>query len=414
MKEIIINETKVKIWARCLDVLGWKEVMNMAKLPFLSDMGISLMPDAHAGAGVPIGTVLPCIKAVIPTAVGNDAGCGMRAMKTNIRVEEISQDTLKKVIMRGIRKRIMIGDMVWKEPQSEDLLPQGWDFETLPAISANKGWKLATRSIASQGGGNHFEELQKDEDGSLWVMIHSGSRGLGGRVYMYYNQLAKNLNAKYHSKVTEDMYLPFLPKGTPEFDSYFREMQYCLEWARCNRQVMMNRTKEVLLEAFPETEFGEEIDIHHNYVALERHGGQDLYVHRKGAVCTGETIAEENGTTSFTPNTVIIPGSMGTCSYICTGIQSDEAFNSCSHGAGRALSRTEARQLDLKAEVQMLDSLGIVHGIRSKQDLEECPSAYKDINQVLQDESDLVNPIVKLTPIMIPRCSSSYFFRLMG
>ena len=163
----------------------------------------------------------------------------------------------------------------------------------------------------------------------------------------------------------------------------------------------MNRTKEVLLEAFSGAEFCEEIDIHHNYVALERHGGQDLYVHRKGAVCTGDIITDENGATSFTPHTVIIPGSMGTCSYICTGIQSEEAFNSCSHGAGRALSRTEARQLDIKAEVQMLDSLGIVHGIRSKQDLEECPSAYKDINQVLQDESDLVNPIVKLTPIAV-------------
>ena len=359
----------------------------MSKLPFLSEQGISLMPDAHAGTGVPIGTVLPCIKAVIPTAVGNDAGCGMRAMKTNIRVEEISQDTLKKVIMRGIRKRIMIGDMVWKDPQPENLLPQGWDFDTLPALSANKGWKLATRSMASQGGGNHFEELQKDEDGYLWVMIHSGSRGLGGRVYMYYK--------------TEDMYLPFLPKGTPEFDSYLREMQYCLEWARCNRQEMMNRTKEVLAEAFSDAIFEEEIDIHHNYVALERHGGQDLYVHRKGAVCTGETITDEDGSTSFTPNTVIIPGSMGTSSYISTGIQSEEAFNSCSHGAGRALSRTEARQLDIKAEVKMLDSLGIVHGIRSKQDLEECPSAYKDINQVLQDESDLVTPMIKLTPIAV-------------
>lgn len=401
MKSITINGTKVKIWARSLDIFGWEQVMNMSKLPFLSEQGISLMPDAHAGTGVPIGTVLPCIKAVIPTAVGNDAGCGMRAMKTNIRVDEFSQDTLKKVIMRGIRKRIMIGEMVWKEPQPENQLPQGWDFDSLPALSANKGWKLATRSMASQGGGNHFEELQKDEDGYLWVMIHSGSRGLGGRVYMYYNQLAKNLNAKYHSKVTEDMYLPFLPKGTPEFDSYLREMQYCLEWARCNRQEMMNRTKEVLAEAFSDAIFEEEIDIHHNYVALERHDGQDLYVHRKGAVCTGKTITDEDGTTSFTPKTVIIPGSMGTCSYICTGIQSDEAFNSCSHGAGRALSRTEARQLDIKAEVKMLNNLGIVHSIRSIQDMEECPSAYKDINQVLQDEADLVNPVIKLTPIAV-------------
>ena len=400
MKEIEVNGTKVRIWARLLDAYGWKEVMNMARLPFLPAEGISLMPDAHAGSGVPIGTVLPCVKAVIPTAVGNDAGCGMRAVKTNIRVEDISQDTLKKVIMRGIRKNIMVGDRVWKEPQSEELLPQGWDFSTLPALSANKGLKLATRSMATQGGGNHFEELQKDEEGYLWVMIHSGSRGLGGRVYMHYNQLAKNLNAKYHSKVTEDMYLPFLPKGTDEFDSYLREMQYCLEWARCNRKEMMRRTKDILTDAFPDAEFGDEIDIHHNYVALEQHYGQELYVHRKGAVCTGQYIFEGE-TRTFVPAMVIIPGSMGTFSVIAEGLPSELAYNSCSHGAGRAMSRTEARQLDIATEVEQLDKLGIIHGIRSKQDLEESTSAYKDISQVLTDEVDLVKPLVKLTPIAV-------------
>jgi tRNA-splicing ligase RtcB len=126
--------------------------------------------------------------------------------------------------MRGIRKKVVIGDLLWKEPQPEEPLPQGWDFGTLPALSDKKGWKLATRSMATQGGGNHFEELQKDEDGNLWIMIHSGSRGLGGRVFMHYNQLAKNLNAKYHSKVTKDMYLSFLPEGTEEFEQYLREM----------------------------------------------------------------------------------------------------------------------------------------------------------------------------------------------
>ena len=171
--------------------------------------------------------------------------------------------------MRGIRKKIVVGDFVWKESQPEELLPQGWDFSTLPALSANKGWKLATRSMATQGGGNHFLELQKDEEGYLWIMIHSGSRGLGGRVYMHYNQLAKNLNAKYHSKVTEDMYLPFLPKGTPEFESYMREMQYCLEWAKCNRKEMMRRMLEVVGDAFPELQYGDAIDIHHNYVSIK-------------------------------------------------------------------------------------------------------------------------------------------------
>lgn len=397
MKEIIINGTKVKVWAKSLDVLGWNEVMNMTRLPFLPEQGISLMPDAHAGYGVPIGTVLPCINAVIPTAVGNDAGCGMRAIKTNIRVEDIPQDTLKKVIMRGIRKQIMIGDKLWKEPQSEDLLPSGWDFATLPAISAKNGWKLATRSIATQGGGNHFEELQRDEEGRLWIMIHSGSRGLGGRVFMYYNQLAKNLNAKYYSKVTDDMSLPFLPAGTPEFESYLREMQYCLEWAKCNRQEMMKRTIDVLGNEFPYFKVLEEIDIHHNYVDREHHFGQELYVHRKGAVCTGHSGIFCN---EF-PTQVIIPGSMGTASYICEGIWNHDAYNSCSHGAGRALSRTEARQLDMAREVQRLDELGVVHGIRGKADLEECPSAYKNIDEVLELESNLVRPIVKLKPIAV-------------
>ena len=401
MKEITINGTKVRMWARTLDMFGWKEVMNMTRLPFLPEQGVALMPDVHAGSGVPIGTVLPCIKAVIPTAVGNDAGCGMRAVKTNIKVSDISQDVLRKVIMRGIRKKVLIGDVVWKEPQSEDLLPQGWDFASLPALSANKGWKLALRSMASQGNGNHFEELQKDEDGNLWIMIHSGSRGLGGRVYMYYNQLAKNLNAKYHSVVTEDMYLPFLPKGTPEFESYLKEMQYCLEWAECNRREMMRRTLEVIGDAFPDLTFEDAIDMHHNYVAVEHHFGQELYVHRKGAVCTGTYSKTEEEGETFVPNKVIIPGSMGTCSYICEGLPSELAYNSCSHGAGRALSRTEARDLDMKSEVEKLDKLGIVHGIRSKQDLEECTSAYKDIHQVLKDEEELVKPIVKLQPIAV-------------
>lgn len=401
MKEIAINGTNVRMWARTLDMFGWKEVMNMTRLPFLPEQGVALMPDAHAGSGVPIGTVLPCVNAVIPTAVGNDAGCGMRAVKTNIKVSDISQDVLRKVIMRGIRKKVVIGDLLWKEPQPEELLPQGWDFCTLPALSDKKGWKLATRSMATQGGGNHFEELQKDEDGNLWIMIHSGSRGLGGRVFMHYNQLAKNLNAKYHSKVTEDMYLPFLPEGTEEFEQYLREMQYCLEWAECNRVEMMRRTIEVIGDAFPDVRCGEPIDIHHNYVAIEIHNDQKLYVHRKGAVCTGSYSKTEEDGEKFVPNKVIIPGSMGTCSYICEGLPSELAYNSCSHGAGRALSRTEARMLDMEKEIAQLDKQGIVHGIRSKQDLEECTSAYKDIYQVLKDEEDLVKPIVRLQPIAV-------------
>ena len=401
MKEIDVNGTKVRMWARTLDMFGWKEVMNMARLPFLPEQGIALMPDAHAGSGVPIGTVLPCIKAVIPTAVGNDAGCGMRAVKTNIKVSDISQEVLRKVIMRGIRKKVVIGDLLCKEPQPEELLPQGWDFSTLPALSEKKGWKLATRSMATQGDGNHFEELKKDDDGNLWIMIHSGSRGLGGRVFMYYNQLAKNLNAKYHSKVTEDMYLPFLPEGTVEFESYLREMQYCLEWAECNRREMMRRTIEVIGDAFPDMQCEESIDIHHNYVAIERHFDQKLYVHRKGAVCTGEYMRREEGQTTFQPNTVIVPGSMGTSSYICKGLENQKAYNSCSHGSGRAMSRSDARDLNMKSEVEKLNKLGIVHGIRSKQDLEECTSAYKDIEQVLEDERDLAEPIVKLKPIAV-------------
>lgn len=139
----------------------------------------------------------------------------------------------------------------------------------------------------------------------------------------------------------------------------------------------------------------------HNYVAVEHHFGQELYVHRKGAVCTGTYTKTEEDGEIFVPTKVIIPGSMGTCSYICEGQPSELAYNSCSHGAGRALSRTEARMLDMEKEIAQLDRQGIVHGIRSKQDLEECTSAYKDIHQVLKDEEDLVKPIVKLQPIAV-------------
>ena len=163
----------------------------------------------------------------------------------------------------------------------------------------------------------------------------------------------------------------------------------------------MRRTIEVIGDTFPDVQCGEPIDIHHNYVAIERYNDQKLYVHRKGAVCTGTYSKTEEDGETFVPNKVIIPGSMGTCSYICEGLPCELAYNSCSHGAGRALSRTEARMLDMEKEIAQLDQQGIVHGIRSKQDLEECTSAYKDIYQVLKDEEDLVKPIVRLQPIAV-------------
>ena len=387
MEVKIINDRPVKIWTDNVEESAMRQIENLTTLPFLFHH-LAIMPDVHAGMGMPIGGVLACNDAVIPNAVGVDIGCGMCAVKTSWKLENITPEVLRKKIMRGIRKRIPLGMDHHKEPQDEAYLPTGHDIDK--TVIVKQRHISITKEVGTLGGGNHFIELQKDEEGTLWIMIHSGSRNLGARVGEHYNKIARNLNEKWHSVVKPELRLSFLPRGTKEFEMYWNEMRFCIDFAFCNRRLMMQRIEEVIADALPGIEFEPMINIAHNYAAFEHHYGEDVIVHRKGATLAREGIVG------------IIPGSQGTASYIVEGLGNPESFCSCSHGAGRVMSRTAAiKTLDMAAEVAQLEAKGIVHAIRCQDDMQEASGAYKDIEAVIKNELDLVKIKTRLLPIAV-------------
>ena len=387
MEVKIINNRPVKIWTGEVEDSAMEQIANLTKLPFLFHH-LAIMPDVHTGMGMPIGGVLATVDAVIPNAVGVDIGCGMCAVKTSWKVENITSDVLRKKIMRGIRKAIPLGKEHHKKAQDEKFMPQGHDIDSMQVVRSQ--YISATKQVGTLGGGNHFIELQRDEEGYLWVMIHSGSRNLGKKVGDYYNRLATTLNERWHSVVSPELHLAFLPLKTNEFNNYWAEMQYCVDFALCNRRLMMERIKEILADALPGIEFEPMINIAHNYAAWEHHFSKNVIVHRKGATLAREGVVG------------IIPGSQGTASYIVEGLGNPDSFCSCSHGAGRVMSRTKAVQsLSLEDEIKRLDDQGIVHAIRTVHDLEEAAGAYKDIETVINNELDLVRIVTRLLPIAV-------------
>ena len=387
MEVKIINNRPVKIWTNDVEETAMRQIENLTTLPFLHHH-LAIMPDVHAGMGMPIGGVLACDGAVIPNAVGVDIGCGMCAVKTNWKVEDMPAHVIRKEIMKGIRARIPLGMDHHKEAQDAKYLPQGHDIDKMEIVKRRQHSIL--HEVGTLGGGNHFIELQKDEEGNLWIMIHSGSRNLGKQVGDYYNKIAASLNEKWHSVVSPEIRLPFLPHGTREFGAYWNEMKYCIDFALCNRRLMMERIQEVIADSLKGIEFEPMINIAHNYAAFEHHFGKDVIVHRKGATLAREGVIG------------IIPGSQGTASYIVEGLGNPDSFCSCSHGAGRVLSRKAAiKTLDMDAEVRNLEAKGIIHAIRCQDDMQEASGAYKDIDTVIANESDLVKVKTKLLPIAV-------------
>ena len=387
MEVKIINNRPVKIWTNDVEETAMRQIENLTTLPFLHHH-LAIMPDVHAGMGMPIGGVLACDGAVIPNAVGVDIGCGMCAVKTNWKMEDLPAHVIRKEIMKGIRARIPLGMDHHKEAQDVKNLPQGHDIDKMEIVKRRQHSIL--HEVGTLGGGNHFIELQKDEEGNLWIMIHSGSRNLGKQVGDYYNKIAVSLNEKWHSVVSPEIRLPFLPHGTREFGAYWNEMKYCIDFALCNRKLMMERIQEVIADSLKGIEFEPMINIAHNYAAIEHHFGKDVIVHRKGATLAREGVIG------------IIPGSQGTASYIVEGLGNPDSFCSCSHGAGRVLSRKAAiHTLDMKAEVKNLEAKGIIHAIRCQDDMQEASGAYKDIEEVIANESDLVKVKTKLLPIAV-------------
>ena len=390
----------IKIWNTSLEALDERcieQTQRLSQLPFIHKW-VALMPDAHAGKGMPIGGVLACEGVVIPNAVGVDIGCGMAFAQTNIPVSLLRETmtgsgTLVQAICGDILRNIPTGFNHYKKPQpsavldkaKEELSKYEADSELLPQI--DEGY-FQTGTL---GGGNHFIELQQDENGMCCIMLHSGSRHFGNIVGQHFNRIAASLNEKWHSSVPAEWKLPFLPADTDEGRRYLDYMQLAMDFAYENRAVMLSRIKEIFTRyvfKYTGTEpvYSNEINCHHNYAALEEHYGKKVWVHRKGAVHAGEG---ELG---------IIPGAMGSYSYIVKGKGNPESFMSSSHGAGRLFSRTGA-MAEFSAEKVMCDlkAKNVVLAKHNKSDVaEESCFAYKDISQVMANQQDLVEPIKTL------------------
>ena len=369
----------IKSWCENIEDGAMEQIYDISNLPFAFHH-IAVMPDCHQGYGMPIGGVMATNGVIVPNAVGVDIGCGMRAVQTDIK--ELDIDTLK-CIMGEIRKTVPVGFNHHKEPRE-------WNrFDNAPDISTiQKELKSAKCQMGTLGGGNHFIEIQKDEKGYIWVMIHSGSRNFGYKIAKEYHRRAVKECERWYSNIPTNE-LAFLPIESPIAKEYLEAMNYALDFARVNRGYMMEEVIRSFQEHLPTHIFlNDQIDIHHNYAAWEHHFNKDVIIHRKGAVRMRK---DEIG---------IVPGSQGTASYIVKGLGNPDSFHSCSHGAGRQMGRKQAkRELDFNDEVKKLDAQGILHSIRGKDDLDEASGAYKDIEEVMEAQEDLVEILVKLTPL---------------
>lgn len=380
-KKIDTEQIPIKLWLDKLEAGAMEQAKDLANLD-IAFRHIAIMPDAHQGYGMPIGGVLATKEAIIPNAVGVDIGCGMCSLKTNWK--HIEQHNLKE-IMGLIRETVPVGFKHHKEKQDESWMPA--INENLDIV--NQEYENALYQIGTLGGGNHFIEIQKGSDGFIWIMVHSGSRNIGFTVANHYHKKAVEEQSKRNDNNTPKD-LSYFVKGTEDYDSYFKEMNYCIEFALQNRKLMMERIKDAFTKVLNNVRFSHFINKPHNFAAWENHFDTDLIVHRKGA-----TRAEKD-------EWGMIPGSQGTSSFLVKGKGNPLSFNSCSHGAGRTMSRNEARRsLNMKEEQKRLDKLGVLHALRHKRDLDEAPGSYKNIQEVMKLQKDLVDIKVELTPIAV-------------
>ena len=396
MKKVNTNcKIPIKMWLNDLEEGAVEQAENLANLPY-AFKHIAVLPDGHRGFGMLISSVCASLSTVSPNMVGQDIGCGVVSMKTSLKTSDITESQLKDIISEA-RSLIPVGFNWHKESQGEEWLPSvpdvigtsGFDV-TYPIINHNL--TKALTQVGTLGGGNHFVEIQHDEDDNIWVMIHSGSRNLGHTVATHYNKKAEELNALWHSEVKKDTGLAFLPLSTKEGRDYMNEMDYCIKFALMNRKLMMQRMRESITTVMTRDclmhGFEPIINKCHNMATWENHFGKNVIVHRKGA------------TRAYAGETGMVPGNQGASSYIVKGKGNKESFMSCSHGAGRKLGRKAAqRELSLEDEIKRLDEVGTLHSVRTKADLDEAPSAYKDIEEVMANQSDLIDIVVKLTPM---------------
>lgn len=383
----------IKLWP---DDLGEKELQqlrNIASLPFIH-RHIAVMPDAHLGIGCTIGSVIPTKKAIIPAAVGVDIGCGVMAVHTNWNAEKLPENLFK--IRSSIERAVPLGvgqgykdDAIFKKPVTRFLSQKSLkgflaqsDPENLWDIKAPK-WR---NQLGSLGSGNHFIEICLDENDDVWVMLHSGSRGVGNQIAKKFIEKAKE-DMRVHHINLPDKNISYLSEGTKSFQDYIDAVEWAQQYASYNRRFMMDVIFAELNYYLPGIQPLEEvINCHHNYVEMENHFGENVYVTRKGAIRARE---DDLG---------IIPGSMGAKSYVVRGKGNQESFHSCSHGAGRKMSRTKARKTfsmnDLDQQTQGVELN------KRKSILDEIPGAYKDIDHVMKLQSDLVEVLHTLKQVV--------------
>lgn len=380
MKIIKGHNVPIKLWLDDIEDGALQQAFNLSALPFVFKW-VAIMPDAHQGYGMPIGGVLATKGVVIPNAVGVDIGCGVCALRTSLK--DIDSDRLKDILSL-IRQKVPLGFRHHKKVQV-------WEgFERAPDTPViQQELKSAQYQLGTLGGGNHFIEIQKGSDGHIWVMIHSGSRNFGLKIANFYHKKALAI-CENNNESLPHKDLAFLKLSSKQAKNYLDSMNFALDFARENRFRMLKTIKDIILETIADVDFDEIINIHHNYAALEKHYGQEVVIHRKGA--TSARLGELG----------IIPGSQGTNSYIVQGKGNQESFMSCSHGAGRKMGRKQAqRELNLDQEKRKLDDAGVLHAIRGKSDLDEAPGAYKNIEDVMENQKDLVDIKVKLRPLAV-------------
>jgi len=389
----------VKIWTDNVDQKSLDQLAASASLPFIHKH-IAAMPDVHLGLGSTVGSVIPTYKAIIPAAVGVDIGCGMNAIRLSATADQLP-DTLAP-IRSSLERAIPIGLGTGHKGRHHDSdrlrhVPAGKRNEMKDRFQKildkhpqiTKGMKNPNNwvyQLGSLGSGNHFIEVCLDEDDQVWVMLHSGSRGIGNHIGRYFIALAKK-EMETHFIQLPNRDLAYLCEGTQSFDDYVEAVGWAQDYALENRRQMMSMVLEVLRKHLPRFEIIDEgANCHHNYVALESHFGRNVYVTRKGA------IRARKGDTG------IIPGSMGARSYIVRGLGDKDSFNSCSHGAGRIMSRTEAKRRFTRADLEKQTA-----GIECRKDngvIDEIPGAYKSIDEVMKNQTDLVEILFELRQVV--------------
>lgn len=389
----------VKIWTTDIEASALQQLHNMATLPFIHKH-IAVMPDVHWGMGSTVGSVIPTIRAIVPASVGVDIGCGMVAAKLNIRPDQLPDNlhgvrtALEAAIPHGRTDNGAANDRgAWgdiPETVAGEWVRLSEDKRLTEVKEKHK--KLFTqdsgaRQLGTLGTGNHFVELCIDKENNLWVMLHSGSRGTGNRIGSYFIQKAKELMERFYVKLP-DPDLAYIPEAEPIFGDYWKALSWAQDYALTNRTIMLHNAMAALSRelGLAVTYSAEAVNCHHNYVSREKHFGENVLVTRKGAVRVREG---EMG---------IIPGSMGARSFIVRGKGNADAFNSCSHGAGRRMSRGQA-----KKQFTLADMKAQTAGVECRKDadvIDEIPGAYKSIQEVMDNQADLVDIVAELRQIV--------------